>query len=229
MFSTCFKISVCVQSHYCAWNMPRGPINSTRCLSQTRQEPFNSPAAYAHGCGGSRPVLEPSLVTDQTRPFPDIVANICRRCTQSLSVLEVWGVYVIVFTWWYWSSRKMAVESFAGRYASSGREQSPKYSSVMVWRPFPRGTFVLMPCTCECRACGFFISVTNLPCKGCFTSPKLSTLLSYLLFCIIQGDSLLPSFHVGHMSSAGADRGVLLHPEKCAECTGLIFSSSDVA
>lgn len=30
------------------------------------------------------------------------------------------------------------------------------------------------------------------------------------------------------MSSAGADRGVLLHPEKCAERTGLIFSGSDV-
>lgn len=31
------------------------------------------------------------------------------------------------------------------------------------------------------------------------------------------------------MSSAGADRGVLLHLEKCAERTGLIFSCSNVA
>lgn len=69
--------------------MPHGPFNFTQILFQKHQEPFNSSAAYANTDVEGADLPEPSLVTDQTRLFRDIGANICRRYSQSLSVLEV--------------------------------------------------------------------------------------------------------------------------------------------
>lgn len=163
--------------------------------------------------------------------FRDIGANICHRYTQSLSVLEVWGVLCLhgdigLHEKWLW--RALLVDMTPPDYSRA-------LSTVLFWSEvhFQEAPWF------QCPVLGSVAPAVSLLAWLIFPPRAASLHLNYPhywvifnLYCIIEGDSLLPSFLLScgsQMSSAGADRGVLLHPEKCAECTGLMFSSRDVA